>query len=540
MRCTFVVLLPWMVCTAYGDRLPSVVLDFPSGESNFPAIRFGEECLLSLSAAKRLGWEVQIEGESATVTSYGRRIKTDIRKLEKQNYLSVQTVISSMGGSTEWNKEKTKLRVFSMVKKIQVEENTVSVECSLPAKARAFSLKNPNRIVVDFQNTRIDPKKPPNVIGSIRYGQFNPDTLRVVADIDAYPSSIRVSSQGNSAKVQWKDAKVMNSTPNRANSSNSTNSTNSEKPNETLEKVLLKLPLIESNNEKEFLIRLPFEGKAPAQARVIREKPNVYRMEIQNGEWAEEIPKVSLRSGILSQTEFKNANGLQVMTFELTRPMTYTLSSQPGEIALRFVPPKNSDGSLAEKLVVIDPGHGGSDPGARYVSNEETLNEKEFNLEIAKLLTERLTQEGCAVILTRDDDYFVELYTRPAIANLNSAHFFISIHVNSNTVANSRSGTTTYYHGENQDSRLLAECIQSQIVAATGLPNLGAQSDTKVYANGFAVLRHSKVPAVLVEVAYINNDSDRELLKQKEFREKVAEGIVNGLRLYLGETKEKK
>jgi len=555
MKCTFVVLLLWMVCTVYGDRLPSVALDFPFGEPNIdsPAIRLGEECLLSLKETKRLGWKVEIQGDLASVKLYGKSVKAYVRKLDKQSYLPLRAVISSVGGATEWNSERTKLHIFSFVRRIRVERSSVSVECTLPAKARAFSLKNPHRVVVDFQNTRIDPKKPPEVIGSIRYGQFNPHTLRVVAEVDAPPSSIQVFSQRESTSVQWKESKVVNSTPNPERSRNVNDPAKSnekiqsdekrvdeKRSDEKVEKVLLKIPIIESNSDDEFQIRLPYEGEMLVQPRVIREKPNVYRIEIRNGEWSEEIPKVSLRSGILSRAEFKNSNGLQVMTFELARPMTYTLSSRPGEVALRFVPPKNSAGSLSEKLVVVDPGHGGQDTGARYVSREETLNEKEFNLEIAKLLTERLIQEGCAIILTRDDDYFVELYTRPAIANSNSAHFFISIHINSNTVANSRSGATTYYHRADPDSKLFAECIQSQIVASTGLPDLGAVSDTKVYPNGFAVLRHLETPGVLVEVAYINNDSDRELLKQREFRAKVAEGIVNGLRLYLGETKNKK
>jgi N-acetylmuramoyl-L-alanine amidase len=216
--------------------------------------------------------------------------------------------------------------------------------------------------------------------------------------------------------------------------------------------------------------------------------------------------------------------------------MAITITPTSTELRVRLTKPKNSSGLISEKLFVIDAGHGGSDPGAQFKDTNETLNEKDFNLDVAKRIAKALSDAGAAVIMTREDDTFIELYARPEIANKAVSHFFISVHFNSNVVANSASGTMTFYHRDDPDARALAECIHAEIVAVTGLPDLGVRSDTTIYQNGFAVLRHSKMPAVLLEIAFINNAVDREAMKNPEFLQRVADAVVKGIRVYLGES----
>src|SRR5262249_47191768 len=148
---------------------------------------------------------------------------------------------------------------------------------------------------------------------------------------------------------------------------------------------------------------------------------------------------------------------------------------------------------------------------------------KDITLPIARLVASKLSDEGCTVLLTRDDDTFVPLPDRPGVANGSAADFFVSVHINSNGVDESRSGTTTYFHFDDPDCKLLAECIQAEIAKISGLPDNGVASDrTVAKTKGFAVLRGSEMPAVLVEVAYINNSKDRSLLLKDEFRQKIA------------------
>ncbi|MBA3725424.1 MAG: N-acetylmuramoyl-L-alanine amidase [Armatimonadetes bacterium] len=222
---------------------------------------------------------------------------------------------------------------------------------------------------------------------------------------------------------------------------------------------------------------------------------------------------------------------------ELKRPMGVKIAPSANEIVVRMVAPRNSGGTMASKNIVIDAGHGGHDSGAKYSSGGQTLNEKDFTLAIAKLVSDALSDTGCTVAMTRNDDTFIELPDRPRVANDSNADFFVSIHINSNQLGN-RSGTTTYYHFDNSDSRLLAQCIQAEIAKISGIGDYGVVSDRTVApSKGFSVLRNSRVPAVLVEVAYINNSIDRRLLQTEGFRKKVAEAIVRGIKVYIGEQK---
>ncbi|HQU17741.1 MAG TPA: N-acetylmuramoyl-L-alanine amidase [Fimbriimonadaceae bacterium] len=186
--------------------------------------------------------------------------------------------------------------------------------------------------------------------------------------------------------------------------------------------------------------------------------------------------------------------------------------------------------------MVVDAGHGGHDTGAR--SPDKKLNEKDLALAIANLTAKRLSEQGATVVLTRKGDQFIALKERSEIANRNCAHFFLSVHINSNQVANSSTGGITFYHQQDPVGMLLADCIQGEIAKVSGLPNLGTWSDRRIYETGFAVLRYAKMPAVLIEMGFINNSKDRARMSTADFKEKVAGAIVQGLRAYLGDGKQ--
>lgn len=183
-------------------------------------------------------------------------------------------------------------------------------------------------------------------------------------------------------------------------------------------------------------------------------------------------------------------------------------------------------------LVVVDPGHGGSQKGAVGPSG---LREKDVNLDIALRLKQLLLDAGANPVLTREDDStLADLHTRPLLANQLGAALFISIHCNSNPGTSKLRGTETYFHMQNPVSRSLAACIQRGVTRTAGTKDRGIRSDSiRFPRSGFAVLRGASVPAVLVEVAYINNPDDEKLLSDPEFRQRVAEGILSGVRLYI-------
>lgn len=191
--------------------------------------------------------------------------------------------------------------------------------------------------------------------------------------------------------------------------------------------------------------------------------------------------------------------------------------------------PDSTSGILAGRTIVIDPGHGGSSLGAAGREDGSIVYEKNITLSISLKLRSALQAMGAEVIMTRESDVAVDLYERPKLANSIGADLFISIHNDSTKRSNQASGTTTYYHMNNPKARSLAKMVQKAVAAVTGLPSRGAVSDGALYQSGLAVLRASNMPAILVEVAYINTDGDRKRLIDPEFQQNVADAIAAGV-----------
>lgn len=175
-------------------------------------------------------------------------------------------------------------------------------------------------------------------------------------------------------------------------------------------------------------------------------------------------------------------------------------------------------------MVVIDPGHGGTDPGAVGCSGTK---EKDITLAVSQLVAQLLRTAGVKVVLTRKDDSFISLQRRCDIANSNKAEVFVSIHCDS-FFDRSANGTTTYVYKRNTQAEKLGHKIQNNLVKNTGLRNRG------VGPANFYVLRKTQMPAVLVELAYISNPKEEQLLKSKEFQRLCAESIVSGILDFLG------
>lgn len=176
--------------------------------------------------------------------------------------------------------------------------------------------------------------------------------------------------------------------------------------------------------------------------------------------------------------------------------------------------------------IVIDPGHGGIDSGA-IGSSFKTL-EKDIILSTSLLLEEKLKTAGANVIMTRNTDVFLSLAQRTDISSKHQADAFISIHYNTNP-NKLMNGTIVYYNNENGPDALLAKTLQRSIVETTSLNNMGAR-----YGN-YYVLRENSQLAVLVEAAFISNYDNELLSRSKQFQDKVAEGIFQGLIKYFKE-----
>jgi N-acetylmuramoyl-L-alanine amidase len=168
--------------------------------------------------------------------------------------------------------------------------------------------------------------------------------------------------------------------------------------------------------------------------------------------------------------------------------------------------------------VVIDAGHGGSDPGA--VGSNKT-HEADLTLDISKRVVQMLnSREDFITLATREIDKFVSLDDRVKFANSQNADLFMSIHYNSSTSKEAH-GTETYIY-YNSDP-LFGQIIHKHLIAATGLRDRGLKEA------GFAVIKNTKMPAALVEIAFVSNPTEEKLANTAAFKDKVSRALANAL-----------
>lgn len=188
--------------------------------------------------------------------------------------------------------------------------------------------------------------------------------------------------------------------------------------------------------------------------------------------------------------------------------------------------------SLEDLVVVIDAGHGGSDPGALGKKDGEIVaRESEINLAVALKVQEYLEDEGITVVMTRDGDDRVSLGDRCIISNNAKAHLFVSIHSNAMESGHEHINGSMVFFGKAKDKE--KTWIPSKTIALNILENLceGMETANLDIQNGdqLAVIRGTKAPAVLVELAFITNEEDREKLTSGKYQKKAAKAIVQGI-----------
>lgn len=172
--------------------------------------------------------------------------------------------------------------------------------------------------------------------------------------------------------------------------------------------------------------------------------------------------------------------------------------------------------------IILDAGHGGKDAGAVNGG----LYEKAAALKVATLVGTMLTKAGHQVYYTRKDDTFVELADRCKLSNELNADFFISVHCNS-AENKSASGVETWFCKGSSKGKLLANYVQAELADISGVKNRGIKEGT------FYVLKHTKAPAILVELGFISNETEKKLLFKESYQQKLASAIAIGLQTYL-------
>jgi N-acetylmuramoyl-L-alanine amidase len=253
-----------------------------------------------------------------------------------------------------------------------------------------------------------------------------------------------------------------------------------------------------------------------------------------------------------------------VLPDEQIEPAPAQVQSEPSlpfELPPQPVQPK----AKTYRTIVIDPGHGGRDPGAHGVRGTA---EKDVTLKVGLKLRDILSkQPGVRVLMTRERDVFVELEDRAKFANSNDADLFVSVHVNSHPQRSVR-GIEIYHFGEAKDQRalevaarengtplgssdvgweyLVADLLTTKKIEASlelawntkeamigHLNGHYALVDHGVKTAPFYVLRFTSMPSILAEIAYVSNASEEELLRTNSFLTRIAESLCEGVKSYL-------
>lgn len=204
-----------------------------------------------------------------------------------------------------------------------------------------------------------------------------------------------------------------------------------------------------------------------------------------------------------------------------TNPNSNTSISVPSPAPEIKRPPARSLARKGRPVVIVDPGHGGKDPGAIGIGG---LQEKNVILPISKRVAQLLEEKGIQAVLTRDSDYFVGLQGRVDIGERANANLFVSIHANSLPTRPDISGLETYYF---DSGNRLAQTIHNNV-----LQNVNIR-DRRVRKARFYVLRKSSMPAVLVEVGFVTGREDSPKLATSDYQNQLAEAIVRGILQYL-------
>ncbi|WP_047983250.1 N-acetylmuramoyl-L-alanine amidase CwlD [Ornithinibacillus californiensis] len=198
---------------------------------------------------------------------------------------------------------------------------------------------------------------------------------------------------------------------------------------------------------------------------------------------------------------------------------------------------------LSGKTIVLDPGHGGPDGGA--VGRDETL-EKDIALQVSKELRDYLQESGAIVYLTRETDKDLadegmkglskrkaqDIKRRMDFIHSHQADFFLTIHLNA-IPSTKWSGAQTFYHPKSEEGKHLAKMVQAQITH-----NLENTNRSALAINNLYLLKKAEIPGALVEIGFLSNENERELLKQDTYQRQMAASIYQGILRYVTEEPE--
>lgn len=527
MRVSIHIAILFVLCCvfsrAHADITPARILVGTSEVPLAPSpVHDGTQVLAPPTVLGRLGATASESNGVFTVTNASGQTGT-IRAVELAGrwMLPMDKVMEIIGGSQVYDVRTRTLTLLATLDSVEFDDDTLKVNCSFPVHASARPYDG--RLVVDVAGTRLASEAREVYIGTpaverARLNQYSATTTRVVLDMTK-STGYELQTRQASAQVLVKIADGL--TPIAA-------SDDSSIPG-SIPSITVTGVSVEKIDDRSCDVVVSTSGKA-----YISKDFSVVPPRIVIGVKKARIGDACSVTGShsLVKPELVNtATGVK-LTLSLARPADYSVETNESAVTVRVRPLQKSGGTLADKHVVIDPGHGGSQKGACAGGAVE----KVINMQIAKEVASALQKHGAKVTFSRDSDVLIEQRARAEVAINRAADFFISIHCNSSPVPGSATGIETYYHMQGPSPKTLAYLIHDGVCKYTGMCDRNARSDSTLYSIGLGVLRTlngSGIPGILLECGYINNSSDRAKLSSAAYRSKLANGIVTGLKAYV-------
>lgn len=499
----------------------------------------------------------------AVTAANGHKFSFPYTLVDGRYCVPFQKVASALGGSADWQPATATLTVRAKLEMVRQDAGALTIYTSYPVYYSVKRIDSPERLYVDLFGLDLatTPANIPSTAGlvtHIRSGQMDFQTVRITVDLkQGQPFRVLSGIQTNQVQValgetvrpapiapmpvpyQPSFTPSVAASPSVGASSVTITNVDYKVISPALTQVSVtttgrtdyKTEKLDNPN------RLAFDLTGAALdkgLRLARSVDNPVLKGIRIGPFA--TAKTAFGRVVL---DLSRMVGFSVDTQSAGRGTTYLINvittepSTPGTPPYPVTPPTNP--TLVGKTIVVDPGHGGRDTGARDEFRTGQVYEKDITLAIGRRLRDVLQRSGAIVVMTRDDDSLPSVMARPQIANDHHADYFVSIHCDSSGGQNSHAGTTVYFHAQNGLCRLMASDIGKRISEKSGISYNGIKSDTIRFASGFGVLRGSYMPAVLIETGYMNNDNDLLKLRNDAAQQNIAEGVAAGLRDFIAD-----
>lgn len=383
--------------------------------------------------------------------------------------------------------------------------DVITIKGSQDVDSTLFQLENPDRIVIDVQRAVLEgveqniPLSDSPIIKSIRTGQFDVGTARIVVDIGK-TAFYDIKTEGNISKVYISD-----------------------------------IPFSFMGYDKYYnssYVSLNPGDEVEYNASFDKEK-NILNIEIKKDiEYDRELYEIN--DNLLEYVKLtKGKRSGQVYTtaeFKLKEKVKYELISPSLSKLVKFklthVPTAPGD-----ILIAIDAGHGGKDPGATALDGSY---EKDFNLDVAKRLDEKLNELGFNTIMTRQNDTYTTLQERTDAANWKYADFFMSIHFNAFTQKTQGIETLYYPNSPTEANSInnkdIAAIFHEELMKTLNRPSRGIVPRPNLF-----VLNKTKMPAILAELGFITNKEELSQIKKESYRENAANALAVSIVRYYKE-----